>query len=286
MESVTIGENGEEEVRYVGSPGILLPMRERWQHWVGEMERKLRVHWAPLFWHLPANSPSRADGEAAPFGGAIDSIAGWLVVLGQPAQTEEESLESVRQRVWKTWVGATSVRSLPAPASDATPCGYGCLECSAVPYCTTCNPKQVLTASVATYGCTCAEPEHQLRCIRCPRVGRSRDAFVVVDLIAMGNQGRHASETPAQRRTRLDLLERKQHVSELLVELGQTAWVAGEESSKFDQKREQRLAGLMQLQGATWGDGSPMVNPSFQVCSFHTLYDHTQYAHGKAAEQD
>ena len=42
----------------------------------------------------------------------------------------------------------------------------------------------------------------------------------------------------------------------------------------------------MQLQGATWGDGSPMVNHSFQVCSFHTLYDHTQYAHGKAAEQD
>lgn len=95
VQEVRVGEDGKEEVRYVGSSGRLLPMHPRLEHWLREMVEGLRVRWSPDFLGMDESE-----------------LGEWLARLREPAQASEnhehEIHEDASSRAFGAWCVALS----------------------------------------------------------------------------------------------------------------------------------------------------------------------------------
>jgi hypothetical protein len=197
---------------------------------------------------------------------------------------KEESLESARTRLRAEWLWRTSDRA--QPAQEGGKCSAGCDQCEMH----VCCSASACGHSRAVWACACGQPD-VMRCGRCARMGRSSRTDVSVALTALGV----ATPTSAGERELILRVERVHAVSELLVALGQQAWLEGEgegphsPTDLHDAPREARLLSAQMGVGfriALWADGSPMLNKPWQLCTWHLLYDPLLFRHGHKAERE
>lgn len=290
-------ENGDERAEHRGDNSQILPVRRRLGARLKRMAHLRLLRWRPPFFEaaaLPFDEVRRllVEERANPSPLLKDMVDD----LAKPPEDHEEQ-EAVRERLCNVWEINRSARSQPAPRGDAPPCGVFCDECATVVCCSKCK------YSVAAFACTCGEA-HVLACWRCARLGANDNANVMTALMPHGLDWSLMDRclTRDEKLLRLVRLERMHEVSELLVELGQDAWLEGEgEAPHFpirmiggvshtdvhDRAREARLLAVQSSpQLAAWVDNSPIINKGWMLAMNQILYDPAKFMHGVRAEKE